>query len=656
MGVKTKKGLSALFVQRITRAGKYHDNKGHGLYLMVTPDGRKRWEQRITACGRRRTLGLGRYPDVSLSDARKRALRNCLLAFDGVDPIAHKRLQHRRVPTFAEAADGAISDRRKKWTNPQMEQRWRRSLERHVCPSLGHLLVSDIDTQVVAAVLSRLHERLPKSVVRVRQQISVVLAWAVGSGFRTDNPCGPALDAVLQLEPTKSGYHQALPHGQVSDALVRARVADRWIGERLLLEFLVLTAVRTHEARGALWSEIDWAGRKWTVPAERMKERNQHEVPLSSAALSVLREARHHPDLADVRQRSGGSDLVFPTLNGRRLYNNGRANFVKQLEFACVPHGFRSSFSTWSAEMGHDFALAEICLSHAVGSEVSRRYRRTGLFVPRIPIMEDWGRHVASVRSVAPADSDPTLTADPRASVSVTPGVSYFDANMCGRDFVVGDVHGCFRTLARALAELDFDPGRDRLFGVGDLVNRGPHSVAALEWLEQHFEAVALGNHDRAVLRWFETPVGMLPPAGSEWLADVPEGERGTWCAALAAMPVAITLETPYGAVGIVHAEVPHRTWSEAVLMLERGDPDAVDVALLGLPGSPETIREHQSQPVGGLRALVHGHATRNGVRRTANRWNIDTGAGIQRLNRLTILHVNGRQIRASRFPVDESS
>ena len=358
---------------------------------------------------------------MSLSDARKRASRNCLLAFDGVDPIAHKRLQHRRVPTFAEAADGAISDRRKKWTNPQMEQRWRRSLERHVCPSLGHLLVSDIDTQAVAAVLSRLHERLPKSVVRVRQQISVVLAWAVGSGFRTDNPCGPALDAVLQLEPTKSGYHQALPHDQVSDALVRARVADRWIGERLLLEFLVLTAVRTHEARGALWSEIDWGARQWTVPAERMKEREEHEVPLSSAALAVLREARHHPDLADVRQRSGGSDLVFPTLNGRRLYNNGLANFVKELELACVPHGFRSSFSTWSAQAGNDFALADICLSHAVGSEVSRRYRRTGLFVPRIPIMEEWGRYVAPVRSVASVDSDPTLTVDPGASASVTP-------------------------------------------------------------------------------------------------------------------------------------------------------------------------------------------------------------------------------------------
>ena len=460
----------------------------------------------------------------------------------------------------------------------------------------------------------------------------------------------------MPLKPTKSGYHQALPHDQVSDALVRARVADRWIGERLLLEFLVLTAVRTNEARGALWSEIDWGARRWTVPAERMKEREEHKVPLSSAALAVLREARHHPDLADVRQRANVPDLVFPTLNGRRLYNNGLANFVKQLQLARVPHGFRSSFSTWSAEAGNDFALAEICLSHAVGSEVARRYRRTGLFVPRVPIMEEWGCYVAPVRSVALADSDPTLTADPGASASVTPEVSYFGGNLRGRDFVVGDVHGCFRTLERALEGLDFDPERDRLFGVGDLVNRGPHSLEAFQWLERRFEAVAFGNHDRAVLGWFDTPLGTLPPSGSEWLGDVPEGERGNWCAALAAMPVAITVGTPYGDVGIVHADVPHLVWSESIAMLERGDPCAVDVALLGLPGSAETIREHNSQPVGGLRALVHGHAARNGVRRSANRWNIDTGAGIQRLNRLTILHVNGRQIRASRFPVAEAS
>ena len=452
----------------------------------------------------------------------------------------------------------------------------------------------------------------------------------------------------------ESENHKALAYGDVSDALVRVRGSHRWIGERLLLEFLVLTVVRTNEARGALWSEIDWSARKWTVPADRMKERRKHEVPLSTAALAVLREARHHPDLEAVRQHFGVPGLLFPTLNGRELYNNGLAHFVKELELDCVPHGFRSSFSTWSAEMGHDFALGEICLSHAVGSQVARAYRRTGLFVPRIPIMEEWGHYVASVRSIGCDEPAPSLAQAPDVDTALTARVSHVSANARGRDFVVGDVHGCFRTLERALVELAFDPERDRLFGVGDLVNRGPHSGDALEWLERRFEAVALGNHDRAVLRSLELPLGTPPPSGSEWLADVHDADRGRWRAAVAAMPVAITVETPYGDVGIVHADVPHLVWSESVAMLERGDPSAVDVALLGLPGGSEKTGE--GRPVGGLRALVHGHAARKGVCRRANRWNIDTGAGVQRLNRLTILHVNGRQIRASRFPVAESS
>ena len=652
MGAESKKGLNALRVHKTTCAGKYHDNKGHGLYLVVAPDGRRRWEQRITVGHRRRTLGLGRYPDVSLCDARRRALRNYLLVADGVDPLVHKRAQNRRVPTFAEAVEEVIALRRSEWTAPHQEKRWRRSLEIHVCPTLGHLLVSEIHTQDVVKVLKMLRERLPKSVPRVRQQISAVLSWAVGIGYRSHDPCGSALEALMPGKAPQSENHPALPYDQVPDALERVRGSRRWIGERLLLEFLVLTAVRTNEARGALLSEIDWSGRRWTVPAERMKERRQHEVPLSRAALAVLREARDHPDMEAVRHRRGAPGLVFPTRNGRELYNNGLAHFVKELELDCVPHGFRSSFSTWSAEAGNDFDLTDICLSHAVGSEVSRRYRRTGLFVPRIPIMEDWGCYVASVRSVGSGDLVPTVSAVP----GVSPRVSHFTVNQSGRDFVVGDVHGCFRTLERALAELAFDPGRDRLFGVGDLVNRGPHSGEALHWLEVRFDAVALGNHDRAVLPLLDVPPGTPPPSDFEWWAAVDDVDRGRWRAALVAMPIAITVETPYGAVGIVHAEVPHLEWPESIAMIARGDPGAVDVALLGLPGSGERARAHESSPVGGLRALVHGHEARSHVGQRANRWNIDTGAGISRLNRLTILHVNGRRIRASRFPVAEST
>ncbi len=122
------------------------------------------------------------------------------------------------------------------------------------------------------------------------------------------------------------------------------------------------------------------------------------------------------------------------------------------------------------------------------------------------------------------------------------------------------------------MESLGFAPGRDRLFGVGDLVNRGPRSGEALEWLERRFEAVALGNHERAILRWFEDCPGVPPPSGSEWLSAIDAADRPRWRVALAAMPVAITIPTPYGDVVVVHADVPHRTWSEATSMLERGD------------------------------------------------------------------------------------
>ena len=222
----TSTALTALFVQRTVRVGKHHDNKGHGLYLVVPPAGSKRWEQRITVRGRRRTLSLGRFPDVSLQEARKRALRNFLLVFDGVDPLVHKLAQNRRVPTFAEAIEEVIALRRSTWTAPQMEQRWRRSLDIHVRPKLGHLLVSEIHTADVLKLLKSLRERLPKSVPRVRQQISAVLSWAVGLGYRTDDPCGAALDALMPEKAPASENHPALPFGQVSAALDRVRGSD----------------------------------------------------------------------------------------------------------------------------------------------------------------------------------------------------------------------------------------------------------------------------------------------------------------------------------------------------------------------------------------------------------------------------------------------
>ena len=397
--MSTKRHLSALFVSKVGKSGRYHDKRGHGLSLLVSDRGSKRWEQRITVSGRRRTLGLGSYPDVSLREARHRALRNRLLVDDGVDPLAQKRVERRRVPTFAEAAEAAIVLRRSRWRAPDMERRWRRSFEIYAYPRLGSLRVTDIETAHVAEVLEAVHRRTPKTVPTIRQRIAFVMAWAVGRGFRKENPCSEAIDAVMAEVVPPAERHRALPYPQVPEAVVRIRSSDHWIGTRLLFEFVVLTAVRNNEGRGALWSEMDLDAGKWVVPAGRMKERSAHEVPLSTATLAVLNEARESPELENARRVRGNHDIVFPSMRGRVLYNNALSKVLRTLAIDAVPHGFRSSFRTWAQEKEKNFDLAEVCLSHAVGTHVMRRYGRSKLYDLRIPIMEDWAQYVVSNRS-----------------------------------------------------------------------------------------------------------------------------------------------------------------------------------------------------------------------------------------------------------------
>ena len=226
--------------------------------------------------------------------------------------------------------------------------------------------------------------------------------------------------------------------------------------------------------------------------------------------------------------------------------------------------------------------------------------------------------------------------------------------NRAGRDLVVGDVHGCFGTLERALAELCFDPSRDRLFGVGDLVNRGPRSEAALGWLEDRFHVVVLGNHDRAVRDLLR---GRLSGSGLRlkgWLGRVDRLCHQRWYTVLSKMPVALTIETVHGPVGVIHAQVPDSSWNRTLELLSTGDQDIEDVALFGFEAEEEEALA-RARPVEGVRALVHGHWTVEEVRATHNRWNVDTGAGVPGLNRLSIVEVNRPRLRAWTFDVVES-
>ena len=226
--------------------------------------------------------------------------------------------------------------------------------------------------------------------------------------------------------------------------------------------------------------------------------------------------------------------------------------------------------------------------------------------------------------------------------------------NSVGRDLVVGDVHGCFRSLERALIELAFDPRRDRLFGVGDLVDRGPRSEDALYWLEDRFHTVTLGNHERPYLEWFRGKVLGSCERVHGWLWKVHRDEYRRWFAALSGMPLALTVETSHGPVGVMHAQVPDPDWSRTLELLSEGAEDIVDVALLGF-STEEKDASARARPVEGLRAFVHGHHAVEAVETVHNRWNIDTGAGVMGLNRLTVVEVNAPELRGWTFDVDES-
>ena len=222
--------------------------------------------------------------------------------------------------------------------------------------------------------------------------------------------------------------------------------------------------------------------------------------------------------------------------------------------------------------------------------------------------------------------------------------------NQAGRDIVVGDVHGCFRTLDRTLREIGFDPACDRLFGVGDLVNRGPHSAEAVKWLEERFAAVVMGNHERLIQSWFRAKLLKGRPQSLPWLRKIPPAHYQSWFDAFDAMPLALTIETRHGLVGVVHAEPPNHVWSVAFDLLERASVAATDVALLGYEMCAEHDAAH-SRPIEGLRALVHGHWPVKEVETTLNRWNIDTGAGFSN-GRLSVIEVNALEFRTWTFDV----
>lgn len=405
--------FAAVEIERLAkRAGPktvmHHD--GGGLYLTVDSRGASddrlpsaSWVFRYMLDGKARSMGLGSYPAVGLAKARQRAAAAREARANGDDPLdqrdaerAAKRQAKAMAMTFKEAAEAYIESKRDGWKVGKNADLWTASLTAYVFPIIGASSVQDVDNAAVLGVLQqevtkgegkpeRLWSAIPTTASKLRGRMEAILSWAAAGGRRTgENPA--SWDILKHQLPAKSAlprgkvkHHPALAIDAMPHFMARLRVAEG-MGARAL-EFVILTAARSGEVRGAKWGEIDLVAEVWTVPAERMKAGREHRVPLSKAALALL------------EQLSPGEagDLVFPAVRGGPLSDMTLSAVLRRMMVEAVPHGFRSTFRDWGGERTNfPSEMLELALAHNVGDETERAYRRGTMFEKRLALMNAW--------------------------------------------------------------------------------------------------------------------------------------------------------------------------------------------------------------------------------------------------------------------------
>ena len=388
-GSHPDKRLTAGFVRSAT-PGRYCD--GQGLYLYVQSSGARSWVQRLVIHGHRRDIGLGGALLVPLADAREKALVNRRLAREGGDPLAEKR-RAESMPTFADAARRVLEQKRAGWRDGRHPQSWWASLERYAFPRIGARPVSDVTGAEVLDVLTPIWHAKAQTARRVRERIRAVLEWAVAMELRSDNPCD-RIGSVLGPQHAAVEHMRALPHQDAAAAVTKVRASVGAPLVKLAFEFLVLTAARWGEVREAVWTEIDAAGRVWTIPAARMKAKRPHRVPLSGRAVEIVEAARMLGD--------GGRSFVFPGRPERPLSEKRLRRLLQRQGIEAVPHGFRSTFRDWAAEeTDHRREVVEAALAHVVTNKVEAAYARSDLFERRRRLMDDWAVYLSGAHGPA---------------------------------------------------------------------------------------------------------------------------------------------------------------------------------------------------------------------------------------------------------------
>ena len=370
--------LTETKISKLTEKGLYAADTG--LYLRVSRTGAKSWIQRVTIYGKRHDLGLGPWPVVSLLDAKGLALENRRIIQSGKNPLAEKR--RAQIPTFRAAAVQYLTENGDRWKNPATLQQTESGLTRFAYPAIGAIRVDHIEPSDILNCLTPLYKRSHEVGRKLRINLKAVFGWCMAHGYMTSNPAGEVINGALPKKAERIQSHRALHYNDISAALEQIRGADNPTA-KYCLEFLIYTGVRSGEARAASWDEIDLNAATWEIPASKMKTGKPHRVPLSDAALDVLKRA------GDIRDKSG---LVFPgKKTGTAMSDTTLLRIMNTtgLSETATIHGFRSCFRDWAADTGKPRELAEAALAHTVGG-VEGAYFRSDLFERRAVLMQSW--------------------------------------------------------------------------------------------------------------------------------------------------------------------------------------------------------------------------------------------------------------------------
>lgn len=406
MATRERDRLKALDVSKKRDAGYYPD--GAGLYLRVLPSGGKSWALLFTKHGRSREMMIGPYPDLSLLDARSLAAVAKAALREGIDPIekrkaarAANRLDRARETNFKSAAEAYIESQRAGWKNAKHASQWENTLTKYVYPIIGKLPVADVDKSLVLKCLTPIWNTKPETASRVRGRIETVLDYAKAQDLRAgDNPAAwrGNLDMLLpdrkSVRPVK--HHPAMAFENVPAFVQLLRQCSGVSAQAL--EFAILSACRSGEVLGAQWSEVDLQKNEWVIPAERMKAKKEHRVPVAPRMREILLAMQDH------RADDEKDGYVFPgAKKSKPLSNMSMTEQLRGMASKVTVHGFRSSFRDWAGEVsGFPREVIEHALAHQLKDKAEASYARGSLFLKRRKLMETWGTYCEKKVQAAP--------------------------------------------------------------------------------------------------------------------------------------------------------------------------------------------------------------------------------------------------------------